>query len=200
MANSSTGVRGAGARRSHKRLGDILPGTEVRFWPLVEKGAPDECWSWRGALVRDRRAWPIFRPTPGVQVRAHRAAYFFVNGAFDDRELICPCTNRACVNPMHLKVSTRAAKAAEARLARRKLNAEQVRAIFLDPRSAAEVAREYGVTPRNLTCIRRRQTWGEVTADLPAVARDARGRALTPPLHCGKSAAREVSDDGTSAR
>lgn len=153
------------------------PAARVDFGVWLNRGTADQCWPWLGAVGKTGGAWAVFRPCLGVEVRAHRAAYFFRYGPFRETDLICPCINRACVNPAHLTLATRAGKAALARLARRKLNPAQVRSIYLDPRSAVEVAAEYRVTPSQLTCIRRRRTWAEVTADLPAVPRDARGRA-----------------------
>jgi hypothetical protein len=184
MAGAFRSKSRKGSRRLPKSLGDILPGFEGRFWSLVNRGTADQCWPWLGAVGKTGGAWAVFRPCLGVEVRAHRAAYFFRYGPFRETDLICPCINRACVNPAHLTLATRAGKAALARLARRKLNPAQVRSIYLDPRSAVEVAAEYRVTPSQLTCIRRRRTWAEVTADLPAVPRDARGRAgVTPMRH-----------------
>jgi hypothetical protein len=182
MAGTFRSEAREGLRRVPKRLGEVLPGVETRFWSMANRGTPDECWPWLGAVGKTGGAWATFRPCPGVEVRAHRAAYFFGYGPFPENNLICPCENRACVNPTHLALATRAGKAALARLARRKLNAAQVRSIYLDPRSAVDVAVEYRVTPSQVTCIRRRKTWAALTADLPPIRRNARGRVVVTPM------------------
>ena len=63
-----------------------------------------------------------------------------------------------------------------------KLTAEQVREIFLDPRSSLAVAADYGVTNSNVRSIRQRHTWRAETAGLAAPQRSKRNRQLNAPL------------------
>jgi hypothetical protein len=80
---------------------------EERFHAKFEKGAPDECWLWQGA-IKDTGYAALSRGGQGEGiVYAHRLA-----DELDGREI--PegmvvdhlCRNRACVNPAHLEVVT----------------------------------------------------------------------------------------------
>lgn len=88
-----------------KRVYHRIP-IDERFWPKVQKGAPDECWTWCGAVVgrygnfdgQDRRLkW------------AHRVAYELTYGSIPDGLHIDHlCRNTLCVNPAHLEAVTQA--------------------------------------------------------------------------------------------
>ena len=78
------------------------PPLEVRFWALVDKRGPDECWLWKGSLTDGYGH--IKRK--GIKMGAHRASWEIAHpneprlGPTDD---IChKCTVPTCVNPNHL--------------------------------------------------------------------------------------------------
>lgn len=74
-----------------------------RFWPRVKKGAPEDCWIWQGAIVKDGYGTFTLNHTP---IRAHRIAWILAYGAIPDGLYVCHnCPNGdnpACVNPAHL--------------------------------------------------------------------------------------------------
>ena len=78
------------------------PPLEVRFWALVDKRGPDECWPWKGSLVNGYGN--IKRK--GVKMGAHRASWEI---AHPDKphlgpdDFIChKCNFPPCCNPAHL--------------------------------------------------------------------------------------------------
>lgn len=75
-----------------------------RFWPRVEREAPDECWTWLGTVGADGYGvWS--HSTRGW--RAHRVAYELTVGPIGyGLTLDHLCCNALCVNPAHLEPVT----------------------------------------------------------------------------------------------
>lgn len=89
---------------------------EERFWPKVDKGGPDECWTWTAA---NSHGYGYIK-VDGRMQRAHRIAFEMLEGPIPDgldldhlchteaaHDGECPggptCPHRACVNPAHLE-------------------------------------------------------------------------------------------------
>lgn len=80
----------------------------TRFWMLVQRRRPDECWPFEGHIDKDGYG----RFFDGQRMRpAHELALTFTTGEERPRKHdTChsqQCTTRACCNPRHLRFDTR---------------------------------------------------------------------------------------------
>jgi hypothetical protein len=84
------------ARRNNK------PPLEKRFWDLVDKRGPDECWPWKGSL---REGYGRIK-RKGVPMGAHRASWEIAHPdepRLGPNDFVChTCNAPTCVNPAHL--------------------------------------------------------------------------------------------------
>lgn len=79
----------------------------LEFWSLVEVGAPDECWEWRGARYASGNSsyFPFQRHWgKGRQYAAPRVATWFTWGDIGRLPIRHACGNRFCCNPLHIRV------------------------------------------------------------------------------------------------
>lgn len=81
----------------------------AKFWRLVDRRGPSDCWPWIGGL--DGHGYGTFgvRVSPGKwrNEKAYRFAYELLVGPIPDGlHLDHLCRNRACVNPAHLEPVT----------------------------------------------------------------------------------------------
>jgi hypothetical protein len=183
-------VQAAKYRSQNAHLGVLEAVTNVEaFWSRVDVGNEDACWNWTGP--KTDRSYGLYAPLPGVLLRAHRVAYALHNGGIDDAMLVCHrCDNPSCCNPKHLFLGTNSDNMRDMvakgrnnsingeRNPSAKLTAEQVRAIYLDPRTNRQIAEAYGVTSSLASLIRHRKIWAEATTDLPKLSRRKTGKRL----------------------
>ena len=143
-----------------------------RFWSKVDIGDKDDCWLWQGghtggygAFRMDRRSHP-----------SHRVAWILTHGAIPDGLCVChQCDVRACCNPHHLFLGTRAQNNADRdakgrgnhargeKAGKAKLNENQVREIrrlYLEGNiTYRELGQKFGVTQSPIRAIVQRKHW-----------------------------------------
>lgn len=139
-----------------------------RFERSVARGEPAECWEWTG--YTDRCGYGTLA-APHKPRKAHRIAYELHHGVAlkADQLILHSCDNRRCVNPAHLRVgthrenmldrSTRGRQTRGERVNTAKLTEAQVLDIRSSTRLGTELARQYGVCPTQISCIRLGKTW-----------------------------------------
>lgn len=126
------------------------------FWGKVDVKNPDQCWEWTGRL--DDKGYGASRTLydHGYPQRASRSAYIFSNGPIESGLVIRhTCHNRKCCNPLHLIKGTQKDNMQDRKLlgnyprGEKHFNSfisdDQRRAIYLDPRSHREIAKDYGL-------------------------------------------------------
>ena len=125
-----------------------------------------DCVLWEGATSRGYGQ----RSIGGRLHYVHRLAFEEAYGPVPEGKIVChTCHVRNCYNPEHLYAGTHATNAADRLAAGRQrggkpraFTAEQVRAIRCDPRSAAKVAADHGVSDWTIKAIRRGESYRDI--------------------------------------
>lgn len=150
---------------------------QARFWAKVDVRGPEDCWPWLGGK---RTGYGAFR-SDCAQRSAHRVSYELAYGPIPHMRgyhgacVMHACDNKACVNPVHLRLGTNSenmrdmvAKGRQARGERNgfaKLAPELVpaiRAYLAAGASQAHVGRLFGISQTHAGCIGRRVRWSHV--------------------------------------
>lgn len=102
--------------RRHKRFTEGPPPVrsgrprqppDARFWQLVDKRGPDECWPWKGATKKSRYPNFCLGGRRGKTISGHRFAYQLLVGPIPVGMTIDHlCRQTVCVNPSHMEVVT----------------------------------------------------------------------------------------------
>lgn len=149
------------------------------FWRNVERKGPDECWSWKGPLLRSNRPWQrygnfgVWSDGATRSQRAHRFSWMLANGPIPEGlNVLHRCDNTNCVNPNHLFVGTQKQNVddqrAKGRLwygernGRAKLTEDDVRAIRASTERTGVLAKRYGVHWTTLKKARDGTFWPHV--------------------------------------
>ena len=160
----------------------------VRFASKFNRGNSDECWDWKGYI--SERGYGAFRMNPyGWVESSNRASYIFHCGEIPaEMHVLHSCDNKKCVNPAHLRVGTSAENSREAserglyvtgnqwRAAHlptiprgeahknARLTERQVLAIRNSDSSGVLLSKQYGVSPKTISRVRRREVWSHIGA------------------------------------
>ncbi|MBK7822847.1 MAG: HNH endonuclease [Tessaracoccus sp.] len=148
-----------------------------RFWPKVNRRAPDDCWPWTGR--RNAYGYGIISAPPRSGRRyyiASRVSLELTGVEIPDGMVVRhKCDNPPCVNPAHLEVGTVADNARDMADRRRstiggrnpqaKLTEDDLRGIrgrLALGESQVSVALVYGVSKTTINDIARGRTWARV--------------------------------------
>lgn len=142
------------------------------FWSRVQRGLPNECWMWTGAVHTN--GYGQFHISKKYFL-AHRVAWELVNGGIPDgMDVLHHCDNTVCVNTNHLFLGDQAMnmadKCAKGRQSRsRGENAggvkltwpqvEEIRARRALGETQKAIASDYGIHPTNIYYITTNKTW-----------------------------------------
>lgn len=143
----------------------------TRFWSKVAIGSIDDCWLWQASLRED--GYGYFR-VGTKHDRAHRVAYELNSGSPPGHLCVChSCDNRACCNPAHLFLGTRADNAADkvkknrqlkgSLHPRSKITEETAVLIFHSMGRQRDTADLFGIDQAEVSNIKRRKAWRHAT-------------------------------------
>jgi hypothetical protein len=150
---------------------------EARFWKLVDRRGPNQCWEFKGSKGRNGygQVWSY-----GKIIRTHRFSWTIHHGPIPDGMFVCHrCDNPSCVNPDHLFLGTHLENMADMTRKGRGRNSGEGRpgennpchiltevdvlAIRNDPElsklSQVEVGLRFGVSRQTVSDIRSGKRW-----------------------------------------
>lgn len=149
--------------------------SEQRFWRHVDRRDDGACWPWMGRSDKD--GYGSIKLTDGKHrtVRAHRFSFLLHGGELTAGQAVLHrCGNPACVNPNHLYAGDHNANMADRKAAGHYLTGADataalystatVKAIYRARGKRKEIAARFGVSPSQVTNIKRRRqrpdAWG----------------------------------------
>ena len=145
---------------------------EEKFWSLVERRGPDECWLYRGGASSNGYGgfW-----RDGKSYGAHCVAYEFANNVKVPKGKLVrhTCDVRLCCNPAHLLSGTHKENTKDivdrgrypngARSPRARLLPDEVLDIWHSTDSLGTLAHKYNVTKQAIWLIKKGRNWAHIT-------------------------------------
>ena len=158
--------------RGRPRKGKVHP-IGPRFWSMVDRRGPDDCWPWTGDLsVRGYgRIW-----YQGKTRYAHRVSYELHYAPISEGMFVChSCDNPRCVNPAHLFLGTAADNSKDMTVKGRAAEGERhgtcklkegdipaIRKLATEGLTYTEIGTRYGVAYGVISRVVRCETWKDV--------------------------------------
>ena len=163
-----------------KRTTTGRPGTfskespDDRFWRAVDIKNADDCWEWMG--TRHKKGYGEFTLPNKVGIKAHRYSWISINGEISDGLVVCHrCDNPPCCNPAHLFLGTHKTNKEDSIIKRRHAFGEKAGKAKLKESDVMEIrrldkagvvrlhlAKQFGISGRNVTSICRLETWRHI--------------------------------------
>lgn len=146
-----------------------LPLSE-RFWAQVDRRGDDDCWPWLGKSQTYGYGVINIGGRGAPKVQSNRVAWMLTCGDIPDGAVVRhKCHNRACCNPAHLMLGTRADNVQDmwdredgAPKGNARLTRAQVLEIRNSLRSRQELSKAYGVCPEHINAIKLRRVWRDI--------------------------------------
>lgn len=155
----------------------------TRYWSLVQRAGPDDCWPWSGDT--DSAGYGIFF-WHGKRHGAHELAVSFSTGEERGESLdTChSCDNPPCCNPSHVRFDTRLSNVGEMHdrgRAPRSGRLTDVQVVAIRERRAAgarqkDLAEQFGVTEGTISMIVRGIRWPNIGGPIQAERKYVRVR------------------------
>lgn len=169
-------VKGQPIRFIFGHSGSRRPNTPEEFWANIERKGPDDCWPWCGRRMSNGYGQFSYA---SKSWNAGRLAFVLTTGQSAAGLDVChTCDNRACCNPAHLFLGTRAENLQDMRdkgrdviplgthNGRAKLNPSLVRLIRKlanDGISGRAIGRKIGVDNKTVRQVIAGKIWKHVT-------------------------------------
>lgn len=141
-----------------RNTGDILK-------PLIRLGEnQDECWEWLGKI--SKKTGYGQKQFDGKTVLAHRWVFQFFNGWLPSEAVLNHlCSNRRCVNPKHLEITTSAGNCRHGRGTKLTLSqAKEIKSLVRSLKwgGRKHLASKYGVSVELISDIKYGRAWSEI--------------------------------------
>lgn len=146
-----------------------------RFLSKIIKSDADDCWDWSTSVRGGYGSFSI----GSVNYVATRLMWRLVHGTDPLGQLVChTCDNPRCCNPDHLYLGSYGDNNRDKQAKGRsncplgekhhqaKLTDGDVAYIFQSTANGVTLAKQFGITPANVSAIRRGQTWRHITSQI----------------------------------